>query len=146
MTSVLSSSSSKVFSDLTSSGLYHNGGWVSNSGPVGRSAMVKWNAATKVFEGVYLHKRPLGTCSARSRWSHLHYFVRLDQIVLHGLLQAQASALLIFEASHVERECSCFLLDFREDSSRGLHLELVRDRVLLLVDCGPGVFNTCLCQ
>ena len=28
---------------------------MSNSGPVGSKAIVKWNAATKVFAGVYLH-------------------------------------------------------------------------------------------
>ncbi|THV07346.1 hypothetical protein K435DRAFT_330788 [Dendrothele bispora CBS 962.96] len=49
---VFNSSSSSSFSVLTSSGLYQRGGWVIIEGPLGRSAIVKWNAATKVFEGV----------------------------------------------------------------------------------------------
>ena len=116
VTNSLSSWSSKVLSDLTNSGLYHNGGWVSNSGPAGRRAMVKWNAATKVFDGVYLYGTLLGERNEKQGRCHLHYFIWLDQVVLHGFLQTQASTLLIIEASDVEWECSCFLLDFREDS------------------------------
>ena len=52
--SSLNSASSNDFSDLTSSGLYHTGGEVIIAGPPGRSAIVKWNAATKVFTGVKL--------------------------------------------------------------------------------------------
>ena len=50
--SSLSSSSSSSFSVLTSSGLYHKGGWVSRRGPAGSRAIVKWNPATNVFGGV----------------------------------------------------------------------------------------------
>lgn len=55
VTKGLSSSSSSVFSDFTSSGLYQIGGWVISNGPAGKRATVKWNPATKVLAGVYLH-------------------------------------------------------------------------------------------
>lgn len=51
------SSSSSSFSVFTSSGLYQTGGCVTSDGPAGRSAIVKWNAATKVPGDVYLTRK-----------------------------------------------------------------------------------------
>lgn len=49
-----SSASSSSFSVLSFSGLYQTGGCEMRDGPAGSSAIVKWNAATYVFAGVYL--------------------------------------------------------------------------------------------
>jgi hypothetical protein len=49
-----SSSLSSSLSVLTSSGLYQTGGCVISVGPAGKSAIVKWKPATKVWGAVYL--------------------------------------------------------------------------------------------
>ena len=56
---VFNSSSSTSFSVLMSSGLYQTGGWLIKDGPPGKRAMVKWNPATNVFDGVYLSSKKM---------------------------------------------------------------------------------------
>jgi hypothetical protein len=132
----LSSSSSSSFSVRTSSGLYHTGGCVSNAGPPESSAIVKWNAATNVFGGVYLTLKYQHDAISGSETenSDVHNIIRLDQTMLNGLLQSHSRTFLILEYTQVERERSRFFLYFGEYSTCCFHLELVRNRMVALVD------------
>ena len=73
---------------------------------------------------------------------HVHDIVRLDQRMLDCLLETQPRLLLVFENADVEGEGAGLLLHFREDQSRCLHLQLVGDRRVLLVDRGLRVLGT----
>lgn len=143
--SAFNSSSSSSFSVFTSSGLYQIGGWVMSVGPPGRSAMVKWNAATKVLAGVNL-------CSNKSDSGlenyapdcYAHHLVRLDQAVLDGFLETHAGALLVVQSADVEGECSGLLLYLREHGAGVLGLQLVCHRGISLEDGGARFLETSL--
>ena len=57
-----------------------------------------------------------------------HDIVRFHKGVLDSLLETQPCLLLVLKRTDVEGECTSSLLDFREDSTRGLHLQLVGHR------------------
>ena len=89
-------------------------------------AIVKWNAATKVFDGVYLNFFCQHTAFGGYEWDGgVHDFIWLDQIMLNGLLQSHTCALLVLEHTHVEREGARLFLHLREYRTGCLHLELV---------------------
>lgn len=130
----MSSASSSFFSDFTISGLNHVGGWVINDGPPGRSAIVKWNAATKVFAGVKLKRGLLDVRAGSAAVGYLHNLIGLDEVVLYRFLQTETSTFLVLEIAQVEGERARLLLYLREHGTRRFHLELVCNRGLLLVD------------
>ena len=66
--------------------------------------------------------------------SDVHDIIRLDQTMLNGLLQSHSRTFLIIEYTQVERELSRFFLYFGEYCTCRFHLELVRNRVVALVD------------
>ena len=66
--------------------------------------------------------------------SDVHNIIGLDQTMLNGLLQSHSRTFLIIEHTQVERELSRFFLYFGEYSACRFHLELVRNRVVALVD------------
>ena len=71
-------------------------------------------------------------------------FVWLDESVLYGLLQSKPSLLLVFQNSNVERESASLLLHLIEDGTGGLHLELVCDCRILLIDRRSGFLQSSL--
>ena len=73
-----------------------------------------------------------------------HDFVRFDESMLDGLLQSESGLLFIFQDADVERECASLLLHLREDGTRRLHLELVCNSGVLLVDRCSGFFQSSL--
>lgn len=77
-------------------------------------------------------------CNRRER-KCLHHIIWLHQSMLHRLLKAQPGLLLVLKTPDVEREGTRLLLDFREDQTRCLHLELIRDSRIFLVDRSPRV-------
>ena len=104
-------------------------------------AIVKWNAATKVFDGVYLNFFCQHTAFGGYKWDGgVHDFVWLDQTMLNGLLQSHTCALLVLKDAHVEREGARLFLHLREYRTGCLHLELVRYRVIALIDCRSRFF------
>ena len=64
--------------------------------------------------------------------------------MLNGLLQSHARTLLILEHTYVERERSRFFLYLGEYSTCRFHLELVRNRMVALVDRRPRLLQPCL--
>ena len=111
VSSSLRSSSSSSFSVRTSSGLYHTGGCASNEGPPGSRAIVKWNAPTNVFGGVYLYLPiNLQHSTLREEGRNAHNFIGLDQTMLYGLLQSHTCTLLILKHTHIKWEWARFFL------------------------------------
>lgn len=73
--------------------------------------------------------------------SDVHDIIRLDQTMLNGLLQSHSRTFLIIEYTQVERELSRFFLYFGEYSTCRFHLELVRNRMVALVDRRSRLFK-----
>ena len=72
--------------------------------------------------------------------------VWLDQSVLYSLLQPKPGPLFVFQDSDVEGESTSLLLHLRDDGTRRLHLELVGNRRVLLVDGCSGFFQSSLLE
>src|SRR6266702_1608386 len=66
--------------------------------------------------------------------SDVHNLIWLNSTVLNGLLQSHTRTFLILEYTHVEREWSCFFLYLGKYCTCRFHLELVRNRMVALVD------------
>ena len=75
---------------------------------------------------------------------HSHDFVWLDEGVCNGLLETQSRSLLVLQNTDVEGEGTRLLLNLGEDGTGSLHLELVGDGRVFLVDGGTRLLHTSL--
>lgn len=73
-----------------------------------------------------------------------HDLVWLDKPVLYGLLQSEPRLLFVFQNSDVEGESASLLLHLGKDGTGRLHLELICNRRILLIDRCSGFLQSSL--